>query len=262
MTIALSVRVAIAAVMLAVTAAVAQAQSAVTWVDNRDAVEACLRTSRVERMEDVPVGVTKPKRVFFGADAAVRSAAWKPLLPGRHQGFWESYKSEIAAYELDKLLGMNMVPPAVERTVKGDRGAAVMWVENAKGWDPKATATPPDARAWMRRISRMKMFDQLIANIDRNKGNLLYDADYNLILIDHSRAFTTTTDLKKMAPLTFVDAELWERMKGLTLEQLQTSVGDWIYGKGELQAILKRRDAMQRHIDEMVKVRGESVFLK
>ena len=39
--------------------------------------------------------------------------------PGPPNGYWESYKSEIAAYELDKLLGMDMVPPSVEKRVEG-----------------------------------------------------------------------------------------------------------------------------------------------
>lgn len=254
---------AFAVLCAAIVPAAQSPQNAVTWLDNRAAVEECLRTSRVERAEDMPIGVTKPKRVYFAAAAAVRSAAWKPLAPGRYQGFWESYKSEVAAYELDKLLRLNMVPPTVERTVKGDLGAAVMWVEGVKGWDPAATLTPPDPLEWTRQIARMKMFDQLIANIDRNKGNLLYDAEYHLILIDHSRAFTAITDLKKMAALNRVDAGLWERIQKLTLEDLQASIGKWVHGRGELQAILKRRDGMQRQIDELIEQRGESaVFIR
>jgi hypothetical protein len=34
----------------------------------------------------------------------------KSIKPGRHKGFWESDKSEIAVYELDKLLDLKMVP--------------------------------------------------------------------------------------------------------------------------------------------------------
>ena len=52
----------------------------------------------------------------------------------------------------------------------------------------------------------MKLFDQLIANIDRNQGNLLYDADWHLFLIDHSRAFTTRTSLDGIAVPATVDA--------------------------------------------------------
>ena len=56
--------------------------------------------------------------------------AWRTLPPGIYRGFRESYKSEIAAYELDKLLKMDMVPPTVERQIDGSNGAAQQWVEH------------------------------------------------------------------------------------------------------------------------------------
>ena len=66
----------------------------------------------------------------------------------------------------------------------------------------------------------MKMFDLLIANIDRNQGNLIYDADWHLFLIDHSRAFIDKKDLKGIAPLGRVDRKLWDKMQALTIEDL------------------------------------------
>ena len=73
---------------------------------------------------------------------------------------------------------------------------------------------------WSLQLTRMKMFDLLIANIDRNQGNLIYDADWHLILIDHSRAFIDKKDLKGIAPLGRVDRKLWEKMQALTIEDL------------------------------------------
>jgi hypothetical protein len=133
----------------------------ITWADRQEAVEQWLREAPVERTEQIPIGVTKPSRIFFGGDGPARSAAWKPLMPGIYKGFWESYKSEIAAYELDKMLGLDMVPPSVERTIRGSRGAVVMWVEGVKAWDTKKPGRRPDPVAWTREVVRMKMFDQL-----------------------------------------------------------------------------------------------------
>jgi len=94
----------------------------------------------------------------------------------------ESYKAEIAAYRLDRLLELHMVPPIVERELDGRTGAAVMWIENTRGWNVKQPPRGPQP-SWSLQISRMKMFDLLIANIDRNQGNLIYDADWHLFLI-------------------------------------------------------------------------------
>jgi hypothetical protein len=235
---------------------------AVTWPADRAAIETCLRDCAVDHEEEVPIGVTKPKRLFLAAGSPVRSLAWKPLRPGRYSGYWESYKSEIAAYVMDKLFGLDMVPPVVERRYQGELGAAIFWVDGAKGWKKGETVDAPDAFAWARQVVRMKMFDQLIGNIDRNQGNLLYDADFHLILIDHSRAFTTTKDIRQEAQPNHIDAVLWDKIQALTLEDLQAALGD-LLDKGQIKAILDRRDRMRAAIDTMVAARGASrVFIR
>jgi hypothetical protein len=157
------------------------------------------------------------------------------------------------------MLEMHMVPPVSERKLNGLTGAAVFWVENVKGWSVEKPPQGPEPM-WSLQLSRMKMFDLLIANIDRNQGNLIYDADWHLFLIDHSRAFIDKKDLKNLAPLARVDRKLWEKMKALTLEDLDRGLGEWV-GTKEKKALLVRRDLMAKSIDELIKKRGEtSVF--
>jgi hypothetical protein len=232
-----------------------------SWVGHESEIEETLRTTAVERVEIVPIGVTKPKRAFFPKGGTVTSVAWKPLRPGFRSGYWESYKSEIAAYELDKLLGMHMVPPVVERQLEGETGAAVLWLEGVKGWDKDRPARGPEPE-WSRQISRMKLFDQLIANIDRNQGNLLYDADWHLFLIDHSRAFTDRTNLSGIAAVQSVDQKLWDRINALTRDDLQRALGPWLEARA-IDAILARREKMRDEIKKSVAKLGEArVFLK
>ena len=238
--------------------AVTAAASSRIWEGRHEEFEAFLREAPFRRFEDVPVGVTRPQRGFFDAGGPVASAAWKLLPPGRPHGYWESYKSEIAAYELDKLLGLGMVPPAVEKRVRGERGAAVLWVEGVRSW--KAVEDLPKPAKWNREAIRMKMFDNLIGNIDRNAGNLLVDADWNLYLIDHSRAFVTDTKLK--VEMVRIDKGIWERMAALDETKLSEALGTWLTG-GAIKAILKRRDNMQKVIDKLLKNSPEAVvFIK
>ena len=241
-------------------AASAPAACSKAWVGREAEFEEYLRAAPIDRIEDVPIGVTTPKRAFFKPGGPAASAAWKPLKPGIHGGFWDSYRAEIAAYELDKLLGLQMVPPAVERTLDGQTGALVYWVEDVKGWKISDPVQGPDQYAWSKEVVRMKMFDDLIGNNDRNQGNLIYDPEYHLILIDHSRALTTD----KKLPSTFsrVDRRTWERMDALTYEQVEAAVGAWI-GKGEVRAILERRDKMREEIKKLVAKTSEpAVFMR
>jgi hypothetical protein len=232
------------------------AKCALTWPGLEAQLEAALVNGKVLKMEDVPVGVTKPQRARLENGS---SFAWKPLRPGYNKGYMESYKSEIAAYQLDRMLDLHMVPPIVERNMDGKTGAAVYWVENTKGW---SVANPPKGPEpqWSLQLTRMKMFDLLIANIDRNQGNLIYDSDWHLFLIDHSRAFIDKKDLKGLAPLGRVDRKLWEKMQALTMADLDRGLDKWV-GDKEKKALLARRDLMAKNIAEMVKTRGEaSVF--
>jgi hypothetical protein len=234
------------------------AQCSLVWVGKEDAIEKFLADGKIDKMESVPVGVTKPQRATLEPGGPASRFAWKQLTPGYSKGYMESYKAEIAAYKFDRMLDLHMVPPIVERSIEGKKGAAVLWVENTKGWNIARPPQGPEPR-WSIQLTRMKMFDQLIANIDRNQGNLIYDDDWHLFLIDHSRAFTDRKDLKGMAILGRVDRELWTKMAALTLDDLNQGLGDWV-GDKEKKALLLRRDKMAAEIQKMVAKRGESVF--
>jgi hypothetical protein len=232
--------------------------SARTWQGRHAEIEEYLRTAPFEKLQELPIGVTKPMRGYFPEGGLVRSAAWKQLPPGRTKGYWESYKSEIAAYELDKFLGLDMVPPVVEKRWKHELGAAILWVEPVRSW--KEVENLPKPEHWNLQVIRMKMFDNLIGNIDRNAGNLLVDAEWNLFLIDHSRAFIS--DSKLPTVMTRIDRGLWDRMLALDEPTLTGALGKWTDRSG-IRAMLKRRDNMKTAIDGMLKTRPEAlVFVR
>jgi hypothetical protein len=230
------------------------------WLGHESEYEALLRTAEVTKVERLSIGVTNPRCAFVSPGLPFRRMAWKTLRPGTYHGFYESYRSEIAAYELDKLIGLGMVPPSVERRIRGEVGAAILWVENVRSWDVRANIRGPDKRAWARQLVRTKMFDQLCGNIDRNQGNLLYDSDYDIILIDHSRAFRDELDLNRFQKFLFVDEALWRRIEALTMETLEPALGEWV-SKGMLYAVLQRRDRMKKEVERLLAARGPSIWL-
>ena len=102
---------------------------------------------------------------------------------------------------------------------------------------------------------RAKMFHNLIYNKDPNLGNWLVDPAWNLILIDNSRAFTTS---KRMAhKLKGIDRALWERFEALDEAALSDAIGGWL-SNSEMRAILKRRDKMAEEISQRVAEEGEA----
>lgn len=228
-----------------------------TWRGREREIEEFMRTAPITRFTDIPVGITKPQRGYFAPGGPASSMAWKPLNDQVMHGKMESYRSEIAAYLLSRHLGLDMVPPVVEREIKGARGAVVFWIDGVRPWDPKV---PPKASGpnWARQTSRMLMFDQLIANIDRNQGNLLYDEGGHVFLIDHSRAFTSKPDLSGLhAPLQY-DRDLWLRMAALTRQDVEAAVGPWLTSR-QIDCLLERRDHMAKQITRQLRERGEKV---
>jgi hypothetical protein len=224
-------------------AASAEKASAKTWVGRHHEVEESLRTEECMSMEVLAAKYLS--RCTFRPGGPVARMAWQPLVLVSNRGFKDSYKTNIAAYQLDKLLKMDMVPPTVEREIQGRVGSATLWVEqivDATGPEP----TEPESRAhWDAQLARMAMFDNLIANRDRNKRNMLRDDAWNLILIDHTRAFGPGAELLyKMAR---IDHEYWAKIEALTRGQLDATLRAWLEA-GEIDAILKRREAMRAAI--------------
>jgi hypothetical protein len=105
----------------------------------------------------------------------------------------------------------------------------------------------------------MKLFDDLIGNPDRNKGNLLVDRAWNLYLIDHSRAFLDDRVLPQA--IDHVDSALWAKMDALDEAAVSSAAGAWLT-RSQIKSLLARRDKMAATIDALVKKNGRrAVFV-
>jgi hypothetical protein len=221
-----------------------QEPGAKIWVGRYQEIEEYLRTADCVSMEVFPPGYFTRCTLRLGGPVA--RMAWRAWPPGLHRGFWESgYKGEIAAYELDKLLKMDMVPPTVGRQLQGTTGAAQLWVENIMTVKAEESPGEPKRADWVNQIVRMRMFDNLIGNTDRNRDNTLRDAAWNLILVDHTRAFGVGIDAPHK--LSRIDAGYWAKIEGLTRNQLDTALREWL-DQNQIGAILDRREKMRIEI--------------
>jgi len=248
------------------TSADAAPVSAKTWIGHAAEIEDYLRTADIIKTEGTAQGVTKPRKCTLAPGGPVAFLAFKPIPAGTYdEGFRESYKAEIAAYELDKLIQLDMIPPTVEKVYQGKKGAAVMWasptkslVEMGEKGIPTAPAPYTDKFDFM--VNEAYLFDGLIGDPDPNLGNWLVDPAWNVILIDHSRAFTR--DMIFPVPLRYIPLELWNRMKALTVESITPALSKWL-DKTDIKAVIERRDKMQKMVDDLVKKYGaDSVFLR
>ena len=216
------------------------------WVGRYQEIEEYLRTA-----ECVSTELFEPAnaaRCTLRPGGPVARMAWRSLPPGVYRGFRESYKAEIAAYEVDKLLQLDMVPPSVERQIEGNHGAAQLWVENVSAVKENASPGESNRADWENQLARMTMFDNLIGSRDRNLGNMLHDAEWNLILLDHSRAFGDGTELPRK--MNRIDQRFWSKIESLTPNQLDKALRAWL-ADNEIKALLDRREKMRAKIKSL-----------
>jgi len=218
--------------------------------------EAFLHEAEIIAEEQLPFeeGVTEPWKLTLRKDRVVRKALWKEAT-GVRGGYLEGWRYEIAAYRVDKLLGVGLVPPTVERARTGRPGSCQLWIDGTGLYRdlakrPSAADTFASDR-WKDIGYIAQFFDNLIGNEDRHTGNVLVTRDLRGILIDHSRTFRAGPafvqaipysaknvppgDLMRRLPRALVD-----RVSALTEEELRGAVGD-LLTEAEIKAVLARR---------------------
>jgi hypothetical protein len=159
------------------------------------------------------------------------------------------------------MLGLDMVPPTVEREIRNQKGSLQLWIDGCTLFQD-AEGRPTKAYEWSKELARMLMFDALIQNPDRNAGNFLVSPQWEVILIDHSQAFVARKNLPKdesKIPLRY-DRKLVENLRGLQTEEIQTRF-EGLLLKDQIEALLARREALLALIDKLIQERGEDVVL-
>jgi len=250
----------------------AAANAAHTELD-KEAIESFLRTARIVHHEALPIGVTHSQRVTLSDGSRTMKAVWKTIDDSRpvkyfarglpELGFSDTYKNEVAAYELDKLLELDLVPPTVERKVGRQRGSLQLWVEDCitEADRFKRKLQPVDSEAWQRQKYMIRLFRQLIYDTDwENASNVVLDGDFRAWSVDHSRAFRTQKTLLNGAYLHRFSRALLERLEALDAEALEQELGPLLSGS-KRRALLARRDLILARAAELVAERGEEAVL-
>ena len=186
------------------------------------------------------------------------------LEAGAELRFDESYKNNVAAYRLDRLLGLGMVPATVLRRHGGKPAAFTWWLDGPLMTEQeryRERKQPPDVADWNRQIYVTRVFDQLICNFDRNAGNLLIDRDWRVWMIGHTRAFKTSGELREPARRApSCERDLLAALRRLDRAVLEAEMKD-LLTSGQIDGLLARRDRLVAYYDQLIAARGERAVL-
>jgi len=177
--------------------------------------------------------------------------------------FVDSYKYNIAAYQLAELLGMDdMLPVYVERKWRGDSGSLSWWLP-VKMDEKERVAQKiavPDPDAWNNQMYKVRVLDQLVYDSDPNLTNVLITEDWKIWRIDFTRAFRLHKELRGVSDLAHCDRQLFAKLKTLNQDELLEKTKHYL-NKDEVKALMVRRDKIVEQFQKLIAEKGENEVL-
>lgn len=239
----------------------------------KDQIKVFLRTAKVINEKSSSKGITHPSRLTLTDGSTTHDASFqsvdehapeKKFASGKLEfGFVDSYKYNIAAYQLSELLGIDdMLPVYVERKWQGKTGSLSWWLpvkmDEADRVQKKIAA--PDTDKWNQQMYRIRVFDELVYDEDANLTNVLIGEDWTIWRVDFTRAFRTNKDLHDPKNLVKCDRQLFERLKSLTFDGVAASTKPYLT-KSEVSGLMARRDKIVAAFQTLIAEKGEQEVL-
>jgi hypothetical protein len=159
---------------------------------------------------------------------------------------------ELAAYRLDVMIGLGMVPATVARELGGKQGS-LQFIPGSMIDDVDRAARRRGGSAWCPLADQwqaMYVFDALTYNQGRSRRNMLYSVDnWQLILAEHKYTFSARRGFPRH--VANMETQTGEKLKigggwkialaELTDDYLDEELGD-VLDKNRIKAIARRRD--------------------
>ncbi len=170
------------------------------------------------------------------------------------------YQHEIAAYWLDRRLGLGMVPPVILRTIGGKEGSLRAIIETAidaisirsysgleeverdEALHRLAEKYRLDLKELMGQAAKVRTFDALIGNPGREDEDRLWvRRDRKVALVDHERAFAVTADVNASLLCGYLDPDFRLAIQSLQADELLAGLSKYLSDE-QIKALLARKD--------------------
>jgi len=240
-------------------------------------IKTFLKNAKVVHTGNTNKGVTAPKRLTLSDGKISHDAIFQAIDDHQHLAnlagggrpgtvelnFVDSYKYNIAAYELAALLGLdNMMPVYVERKWDGHTGSLSWFVATQMDESErlKKKIEPPNAADWNNQMYRMRVFSSLVRDTDRNLTNVLITPDWKIMMIDFSRGFRLQPELLHLKDLNRIDRRLLASLRALSKDAVKQATTGFLTST-EIDAMMQRRDLLVAHFTQLITDLGEDKVL-
>jgi hypothetical protein len=240
-------------------------------------IKTFLKEAKVIRAGNTKKGVTAPKRLTLSDGVITHDAVFQAIddhqnvaklgggarMETTELNFVDSYKYNVAAYEVSRLLGIDeMMPVYVERRWNGQTGSISWFVPTLMDESDrlKKKIQPPRPTEWNNQMYRMRVFSSLLRDTDRNLTNVLISPEWKVVMIDFSRAFRLQPELLHVRDLNRIDRRLLAKLELLSKESVRQVTTGFLTNT-EIEAMLLRRDLIVAHFKQLVATLGEDKVL-
>lgn len=224
-----------------------------------------LLTSKPIDVTAVGKGIMGGKYLDFGNGV---KGIWKP---DSHWDIEGMGRHEVAAYDIDRKLGLRRVPITVKREYNGIEGSIQLVVNDLD--DVKFGGHP----------SHYSFFDQLIGNKDRHAGNIIstegraiaidnglsfesishiqFSTDSKNILTQYRKSKTEATKNNAINEMKYLMPQqaVYENLVRTTPEEWQQILGKNL-GNSEIRNFLTQREFLIMAVENAKKTMGENIF--
>jgi hypothetical protein len=239
----------------------------------KEQIKQFLQTAEVIKSKPSSKGVTHPWRLTLSNGTITHDASFQSIDEHKSEmklesgkielNFVDSYKYNIAAYQLAELVGLDdILPVYVERKWQGKTGSLSWWLPVKMDGVERAEKKlePPDPDKWNKQMYRVRVFDELVYDSDPNLTNVLIGEDWTVWRIDFSRAFRKNKDLRAPKDLVKCDRQLFERLKALKADEVAEKTKNYLT-KDEVNGVMARRDKIVVTFQTLIAAKGEKEVL-
>lgn len=240
---------------------------------DREAVEQFLRTAEVVSINKGQGRRTESWQVELEQNGIRRRGFFKLTDRPRPIPTADSYKYVIAAYELDKMLDLNLVPPTVERKIKDERswrkGSLMLFLEPPiidEEARRQRNIEAPDPEKFKKVMAEVTVFEHLTffpsLCTQRDAGNIMIQTenDWKVWMVDLSTAFVPATKLIAGCEITCCTKELFQKILDLDEMAVKNRLNTYLNPE-EMSALLIRKDLIVNRINELIVEKGEEAVL-
>lgn len=223
-----------------------------------------LREAKViDVKKEVSAGRSRPWIVTLSDGKIQRLAIFKYFDYRRPQPQPHSYRYELAAFELARLLDVEIVPPVIERKIEGRKGSLQIFLEKCVSEldRRRKKLEPPDPRAFANEVEGVRVYESLVNDECLNYVDLLvHTDDWRVCRVDFSEAFTPSLELRSDCQLTVCSRRLYEGLLKLNDETAKRAMRSYL-NEQELRALLVRKDLIIARIKALIAEKGEGSVL-